>query len=283
MFPARFATRPSASVSEDQIAEAIQAGLQNDVDPKVRLTLLLRVAEGNAKMLSMETYSLAYCLRFKRMTFCWMLGRLPLQPIRLRRSSRSQHWMRQARMPSANVFPCWRNTSLEIVLPRNKSVGYFRSIRIRRLPSTVWEGLAKGWPRDLTISLPEESQKLVRDRFLAEDTSVESKAAILAVADKWSIENLNDIVGEIQDELLTTAMDTDAEANRLNAWDQSIRLAPNSPKILDAVDAFFTPQLSPETGIAALAFASSRPGRRACPKHCWTCGHRSARSSEIRF
>ncbi len=34
---------------EDQISEAIQAGLQNDVDPKVRLTLLLRVAEGNAK------------------------------------------------------------------------------------------------------------------------------------------------------------------------------------------------------------------------------------------
>ena len=34
---------------EDQLAQAIQTDLQNDIDPKVRLTVLLRVAQGNAK------------------------------------------------------------------------------------------------------------------------------------------------------------------------------------------------------------------------------------------
>lgn len=227
--------------------------MQNDVDPKVRLTLLLRVAEGNAKnaidgnglaalLPSIQTddvlldawTSAASTDPTSAIVAITTLDAASTDAISQRVSVLAEHLARNRPTPEqiGRLLQIDPNSSLAV---------------------TVWEGLANGWPRDLTISLPEESQKLVRDRFLAEDTSVESKAAILAVADKWSVENLNDIVGEIQDELLTTAMDTDAEAGaRLNAWDQSIRLAPNSPKILDAVEDFFTPQLSPETGVEAL-------------------------------
>ena len=121
------------------------------------------------------------------------------------------------------------------------------------LAIALWKGLANGWPRDFTISLSSEAQKKVRERFLSDQASVESKAAILAVADKWSIENLDEIVGKIQDELLSIAFDADLDSEkRLSAWDQAIRLAPSSPRILDAIEQLFTPQLAPETGVEAI-------------------------------
>ncbi|EMB17805.1 PVC-type heme-binding CxxCH protein [Rhodopirellula europaea] len=238
---------------EDQLAQAIEAGLQKDVDPKVRLTVLLRVAEGNAQnaidgdglaglLPSIQTddvlldawTSAASTDPTSAIVAITKMDQASLDAITQRVSVLAEHLARNR--------PTAEQIGQLLLIDPNSS-----------LAVTVWEGLANGWPRDLTISLPEASQMLVRDRFLADDTSVESKAAILAVADRWSVENLNEIVGEIQDELLTTAMDSGAEADaRLSAWDQSIRLAPNSPKILDAAEEFFTPQLSPETGVEAL-------------------------------
>jgi len=238
---------------EDQLVQAIQAGLQDDVDPKVRLTVLLRVAEGKTKN-AIDGNGLAALLPSIQaddvLLDAWTSAAStdPTSAIvamtKINQSSTDAITQRVSVLAEhlARNRPTAEQVSRLLQIDPNSS-----------LAVTIWEGLANGWPRDLTISLPEESQKLVRDRFLAEETSVESKAAILAVADKWSVENLNEIVGEIQGELLTTAMDADAEAGtRLGAWDQSIRLAPRSPKILDAVEDFFTPQLAPETGVEAL-------------------------------
>ena len=41
--------------------------------------------------------------------------------------------------------------------------------------------------------------------------------------------------------------------SRLTAWDQAIKLAPTSDRILDAIDTLLTPQLAPETGAKAIA------------------------------
>ncbi|KAA5547271.1 c-type cytochrome [Roseiconus nitratireducens] len=236
-----------------QLSKSIELGLQNDVDPKVRLTLLLRIADGDAKD-AIDGKELAA-----------LVPSLQNDTILL------DAWTSAASTDPASAIVAMSELDQDSLAAINERVAVLAEHLARNQPTadqigqllqiapdspvavTVWEGLAKGWPRDLTIKLSDESQQRVRDRFLADQAPIEGKAAILAVADKWSVENLSDIVVEIQDQLLTKAMDLDAEPEeRLAAWDQSIRLAPASPRILEAVEEFFTPQLSPETGIQAV-------------------------------
>ena len=122
-------------------------------------------------------------------------------------------------------------------------------------PMTIalWEGLAKGWPKDQTVTLSDVTVSKFHERFLGDDTSVESKAAVLAVADKWSIQNLEKAISDIQSQLMTIVLDAAAKSEvRLKAWDQAIRLAPTSSRILDVTSEFFTPQLDPEIGAKAI-------------------------------
>lgn len=239
--------------SHEQVAEAIEAGLHNDVDPKVRLTVLLRVAEGKAKSaISGE-------------------GLAALVPSIENDDILLDAWTSAASHDPASTIVALSGMDQASVDALAQRVSVLAEHLARSQPSaehiaqllqmepdsplaiTVWEGLASGWPRDLILNLPKESQRIVRERFLADTNSVEGKAAILSVAGKWSIDNLNEIVDEIQNKLLVTAMDVGADsAQRLSAWNQAILLSPTSPKILDAVEDFFTPQLSPETGVEAL-------------------------------
>ena len=53
----------------------------NDVDPKVRLTVLLRIADGNTAMRYRVTTSRHWCLRFKATESCWTLGPRLRRPI----------------------------------------------------------------------------------------------------------------------------------------------------------------------------------------------------------
>ncbi len=109
--------------------------------------------------------------------------------------------------------------------------------------------MAKGFDADAFGS----AQQSFRERYLAESTSVQCKAAILSVADKWSIKDLQQSVASIQDRLMTVALNTEeTSANRIVAWEQAIRLLPDSPRIVTAVEGLFTPQLSPELGNQAL-------------------------------
>lgn len=115
------------------------------------------------------------------------------------------------------------------------------------------DGLGRGWPKDLTLNLSGAAQAKFRDRFLADSTSIECKAAILPVAEKWSIEGLEQSVAAIQQSLFAIALDVSVSSEkRISSWEQAIRLAPSSPKILDAVEKFFSPQLSPEVGVKAM-------------------------------
>lgn len=247
-----------ASCSDKQVAAAIDEGLQNDVDPKVRLTVLLRVAEGQAThaISGDELAGLVPSIGDDSVLMDAWTSAASTDP------AAAIVALSKADQAAAGSLTQRISVLAEHVArsqPTAEQIDQLLEISPESpLAVTVWEGLAKGWPRDLVLNLPEESQRIVREQFLANETSVESKAAILAVADKWSITHLGEIVGEIQDELMATAMDMDADSvNRLSAWDQAIRLAPTSPKILDAVDTFFTPQLAPEIGVAALSSLQS--------------------------
>lgn len=237
----------------EQLAEAIELGLLSDVDPKVRLALLLRVADGDAKN-AMSGEALAQLLPSlkddKILLDAWTSA-ASTDPVAV--------IVAISTMDENDVNSVQERVSvLAEHLARNRptSEQIVQLLQIApdsAIAATLWEGLGKGWPRDVVIELPVNAQQLVRERFLAKETSVESKAAILGVAGNWSVENLSDIMQGIQDELLATALDGEADASdRVAAWNQSILLAPESPRILDAVAELFTPQLAPEIGVKAL-------------------------------
>lgn len=240
--------------SSEQVAQALELGFLNDVDPKVRLTTLLRIAEGDAKKAidGEALVALIPSIQGDQILLDGWTSAASTDPVmaivgvsKMDEGSEAVINQRVAVLAEhlARSRPSAEQISQLLEVAPNSPVAV-----------TLWQGLAKGWPRDLTIQLPAEAQQVIRERFLADDASTEGKAAILAVADKWSIENLGEIVGRIQDALLATALNYDSDNSaRLRAWDQAIRLAPESPKILDAVEELFTPQLPPDLGVQALS------------------------------
>ena len=266
---------------QNQIKQAMELNLQHDADPRVKLTLMLRIADGKSD----EQFSGA------------LLSGLMLEDL----SVASDEILLDAWTSAASTNPV--STLVSLVNSKDVPVDSRLSIRISvlaehiarsnptseiieqlldldpnsKLTVAAWEGLTKGWPtlpdeslqedrqrrrptraansrpQYLTLTLSDEAQKKFRDRFLADSTSVECKAAVLAVADKWSIRDLDNSVASIQRSLFDVALDSDADGDkRLSAWEQAVRLAPASPRILDAADKFFTPQLSPEIGNKAM-------------------------------
>jgi uncharacterized protein len=118
----------------------------------------------------------------------------------------------------------------------------------------IWTGLEKGWPRGLIVQLPESVQLDFKQRFLSREVNLESKAAVLALAEKWTIGNLTEIVEQMQSELLKVVRDGTREtAERVTAWQQMIRLTPNSAALLVELDKLVTPQLDLELGKGLLS------------------------------
>ena len=244
-----------SACSGDLLKQAIELQLHKDVDPRVRLAVLLRAADNDVAQ-SVPGDELASLItdvgEDEILLNAWTAAAStnPVETVVAVTNGEQE--------PSADEQVGERVSVLAEHIARNRP----SAKQIERLldadpdsPLSValWNGLARGWPRDLVVRVSEDAQQKVRTRFLGEQTSIEGKAAILAVADKWSITDLDEIVGRIQDELLTVALSTDAATDeRLDTWDQAIRLSPSSPKLLEAIAQLFTPQLSPEAGIAAI-------------------------------
>ncbi len=246
-----------ACCDPEQIQQAMDMNLQNDLDPRVKLTLLLRIADGQSNALvSAETLT------------GLMLGD---------RSMGSDEVLLDAwtSAASTNAIP----TLVTLVNSQDIQVDSKLSARVSvlaehiarssptadqvaqlldldvnsKLALAAWEGLARGWPKDRTLALSNEAQKKFMDRFLADSTRIEIKAAVLSVADKWSIRDLDQSVASIQESLFGIALDNAADSERrLRAWEQAVRLAPSSARILNAAEAFFSPQLTPDIGNKAL-------------------------------
>ena len=240
-----------------QVKLAQDLKLHQDADPRVRLAFLLRTAKNDSpELVSGETLG----------TLLSQANSIGSDDVLLdawtsAASTKSIPTLIAIASKGANAPSSAATTRISILaehIARSKpSAGDIEKLLVMDPKSptivAIWEGLAKGWPKDLQLSLSETSQKTLRDRFLSDDSSVESKAALLSVADKWSIANLDSIVANIQDRLFGTALDPQSPSDkRLGAWDQAIRIAPTSARILNAVDTLFTPQLNPEVGSKAL-------------------------------
>ncbi|TWU03006.1 PVC-type heme-binding CxxCH protein [Stieleria varia] len=249
-----------ASCPADQVAGAIEAGLLKDADPRVQLSTLLRIADGAGSASGETLASLVAGTKTIAnddvLLDAWTsaAATAPVETLvaLINANDRSSDRELGSRVAILAEHIARSNPTGE------KIEALLKVDPASPLTIPLWEGLAKGWPRDLSITLSEAAQSQFRDRFLAGNTSVENKAAILAVADKWSIKGLDEAVSSIQGQLLDTALDIDADAEtRLTAWDQAIKLAPTSEGLLDAVQAMLTPQLAPETGSRAIAALGS--------------------------
>lgn len=264
-----------------QIKNAVELNLQHDADPRVKLSLLLRIADGNSNdaiprdLLSRWMLDDASIASDDILLDAWTAA-AATNPI--------PTLITLVNSNTASMDPRFANRIS--VLAEHIARSSPNAEKVERLldldPSSTltvaaWEGLARGWPlltdeslqnagqarrvaraatskpQYLTLTLSDEAQKKFRDRFLADSTSIECKAAVLSVADKWSIRDLEQSVASIQQSLFAIALDTGLDGDkRLNAWEQAIRLSPASTRILDATSKFFTPQLSPELGSKAM-------------------------------
>jgi putative membrane-bound dehydrogenase-like protein len=245
------------SCQPSQIQQAIELNLQQDTDPRVKLSLLLRIADGNSNnafsgnLLSSWMLNDASIASDEILLDAWTAAAStnPIPTLITLVNSKDA--------PSDSRFSTRISVLAEHIArshPTAEKINPWMELDPKsKLTVAAWEGLSRGWPKDLTITLSDEAQKKFRDRFLADSTSIECKAAALSVADKWSIRGLEQSVASIQQSLFGIALDTASDSDkRLNAWEQAIRLAPTSVRILDATSKFFTPQLSPELGSKAM-------------------------------
>lgn len=240
-----------------QIQQTLDLQLHQDADPRVRLATLLRVADDKANLsVSGELLSSMVVGRHSVTDDLTLLDA----------------WTSAASTnPVATLLALINRTDVVVASDLAARVSVLADHIARSRPTTetveqlldldanspltvaTWEGMARGWPKDLVLTLSDAAQTKFRDRFLADSTSIECKAAVLSVADKWSIRDLDQSVAAIQGSLFAFALDTATDDDkRLSAWEQAVRLAPTSSRILDASEQFFTPQLSPEIGNKAM-------------------------------
>lgn len=239
-----------------QVKQAIELKLHQDADPRVKLGLLLRMADGPQGVVAGDLLS------------SLMLGEQSLASDDILLDA----WTTAAAtnpiatlvaLVNSDKAPTDASVAARVSVlaehvarsnPTAEKVAELLNMNAdAKLTVAAWEGLARGWPKDLTLTLSEEAQKKFRERYLAESTSIECKAAVLSVADKWSIRGLDQSVAAIQGSLFERALDaTQADEARLGAWEQAIRLAPANKRILEATEKFFTPQLSPDIGTKAM-------------------------------
>jgi uncharacterized protein len=240
-----------------QIKQALEMNLQQDADPRVKLTIMLRIADDKskepvpAKLLTDLMLGVQSIAGDDILLDAWTSAASTNPIPTLVALVNSKEVLGNASV-TARVSVLAEHIARSN--PNAEKIGQLLDLDPNsRLSVAAWEGLARGWPKDLTLILPEEAQKKFRDRFLADSTSIECKAAVLSVADKWSIRDLDSSVASIQGSLFDMALDNAADSDkRLSAWEQAIRLAPTSSRILDAVEKFFTPQLTPEIGNKAM-------------------------------
>ncbi len=246
-----------ACCAPEQIKQAIEFGLQRDVDPRVQLTVLLRIADNQTKdpvpsELFVELLRGGRTISDDEILLDAWTSAASTNPVPTLVALVNSNEVQGASALAARVSVLAEHIARSN--PTTEIVNQLLDLAPdAKLTIAAWEGLARGWPKDLKLTLADDSQKKFRDRFLADSTSIECKAAVLSVADKWSIRDLDQSVASIQGSLFDVALNAGADSEkRLSAWEQAVRLSPASTRILEAAEKFFTPQLSPELGSKAM-------------------------------
>ncbi len=235
-----------------------EAGLHEDVDPRVRLAFLLRAASDDDQV-GVSGDTLAKIVGGSSTASDDILLDAWTSAASKRPVDVLTALTHSAALNDVNRFTVERIAVLAEHVARQRPTSDEVSRLLSMNPNSpllvpIWEGLAKGWPRDFILELSADDQQLIEERFLAEGVSIESKAALLSVAERWSITDLQQTIDNIQSKLFEVALDaSSSDEVRVNAWDQAIKIAPASSTILDAVEALFTPQLPTAVGNRALA------------------------------
>ncbi len=239
--------------ADEQVNDAIDEGLLQDADPRVQLSALLRIADGAGAVSGDKLATLISAATPDEVLMdAWTSAAATKAIDTLIAVIRAEAGQPKSEEVAARIAVIAEHAAR--TNPTADDVAKLLQIDASSpLAVALWEGLAKGWPRDLKVALPEVAQQEFRERFLADSVPVANKAAVLSVADKWSVADLATRVASIQSDLFTAALDSSAEdEKRRTAWDQAIRLAPTSERITQAMDALFTPQLPPAFGAKAL-------------------------------
>jgi putative membrane-bound dehydrogenase-like protein len=253
-----------AYCNPELVEVALQSGMLADVDPRVQLAVLLRIADDTSNQLASGETLANLMSGDKPMSTDDVLldawtSAAATAPIPTLVALANKKGLASSNSLYARVAVLAEHVARN--RPNSDKIATLLEVDPNSpLTVAVWEGLARGWPRELTLQLSDAAQQKLRDRFLADSTSIDCKAALLSVADKWSVRDLEKSVSEIQRSLFDIALDPTADAEkRLNAWQQSIRLAPSNARILEATEKLFTPQLAPDLGSKAMdALQSAR-------------------------
>jgi uncharacterized protein len=241
----------------EQLEQALEADLHRDSDPRVQLAVLLRIADGAARGKVSGDFLASMVIEDSPLAMDEVLldawtaaaATVPLdtlltvtQRIENRSNSALQQRLRVIAEHLARSRPTPTQIDPLLELPPNSE-----------WTIALWEGLAKGWPKDWIITLSEPSQTRFRQQYFADSTPIDSQAAILSVADRWSVRDLDRDVASIQSRLLNDALNTELDPDKRSlAFAQAVRIAPSSTRLVDSVDLLFTPQLTPELGNRAL-------------------------------
>ncbi|WP_146679789.1 PVC-type heme-binding CxxCH protein [Pirellula sp. SH-Sr6A] len=251
--PVRHAAVESMAPADLQMAS--KAGLLQDKDPRVQLAMLLRLAEDASDAITPEA----------------LAQHLVQTPAVADDSILLDAWTSAASKHAVPVLAGLVHQKQEFSVAVQDRIAVLGEHVARSNPTPadlekllqgdprspahvpVWQGLAKGWPREGKVELSQSAQDRIRKEFLAETIPIENRAALLSIADKWSIAGLPELAERIQGTLFQTALDANEPMEkRLEAWDQAIKLAPTSPNIMRAARQLLTPQLAPSPAMRAL-------------------------------
>ena len=151
---------------------------------------------------------------------------------------------------------------------RNKiSAETFASLIVQKgnpqITGAVIQGLAKGWPKDYRLTLPESATQGLVEYWLSGDLPLDSKGQVIQLAEVLGVAKIDQAIASLRNELVGILNnDTLAMDRRLLAAKQMVTLEVGSSKVVDSLLDRITPQSAPEfsAGIVSALGGSKAPG-----------------------
>jgi len=151
---------------------------------------------------------------------------------------------------------------------RNKiSAQAFSSLIVEKgnpqVTGAVIQGLAKGWPKDYRLTLPENATQGLVKYWLSGDLPLDSKGQVIQLAETLGVAKIDEAIASLRKELSDILGDESLAADRrLLAAKQMVTLEVGSPKVVESLLNLVTPQRAPEfsAGIVSALGGSKATG-----------------------
>lgn len=132
-----------------------------------------------------------------------------------------------------------------------------------QVTGAVIQGLAKGWPKDYRLSLPQSATDGLVKYWLSGDLPLDSKGQVIQLAETLGVAKIDEAIASLRKELVDILNnDSLAIERRLLAAKQMVTLEVGSAKVVDSLLALVTAQSTPEfsAGIVSALGGSKAPG-----------------------